>query len=114
MPDNTPIRYKVLVLSGLTFLLINNVKMVPKKKQIQVIIMVLKREYSLCNEIKDKGIKSVILIKIIMPKENERHKGINLLVFFGLTNINKQPKTVDKPAIEDNIKGNSICILFHQ
>ena len=59
------------------------------------------------------GIKSVILIPIIIAKENAKEKVINLLILFSLNlkNITKAPIIVDKPAIVEISKDIANCIL---
>lgn len=62
----------------------------------------------------DSGIRSSILIPIIMAIEKERQNVINLLYFcFGiLNNITKLPSIVDSPAIVATISGPRIAFIL--
>lgn len=55
----------------------------------------------------DVGIKSKILMEIIIDKEKAKQKEINLFKFasLNLKKIKMHPRTVDNPAIVDNNKG---------
>ena len=64
---------------------------------------------------KEAGIKSVILIPIIIAKENDKQNVINLLIFLSLIfkKIISAPILVDKPAISDINNGITNFIMNH-
>ena len=58
----------------------------------------------------DSGIRSVMVIDIITPPENDRDEHIILFLFFIFINIGIVPSKVARPAIRVSI--NAMVVLF--
>jgi len=83
---------------------------IPKEKESRVIISPKNELYVNIILKNEDGIKSVILIPIIIDMENAKQKDIKRFILFSLilNNITIPPSRVDIPAIEDIKKALSV------
>jgi hypothetical protein len=110
---NMPNLYKLSLFNLALFIFILNIliKIIPIIKDIiDINIPLVKLYFNKTNN--DSGIKSVILIPIIMDREKLKTRLINLFMFSFLIGrkIINEPIIVDRPAIVEIIKGRQISI----